>query len=182
MKDELRREMLGMRGAMSEQSVQHGSEEITEKLLRLPCIQHAQRIMAYCAVKNEPDMWVFVYALLDMGKRVALPYVAAEGIIAAEFHRDTKMQHGAYGIPQPVLTPGYTPIEPEVVIVPGVVFDLQRCRIGFGAGYYDRFLCKSCAVKIGVCYENQLVDSIEAEPHDVCMDFVVTEERVLGAV
>jgi 5-formyltetrahydrofolate cyclo-ligase len=182
MKDELRREMLDMRQTMSEHSVQRGSEGITEKLLSLPCVRHALRLMAYCAVKNEPDMWAFIYALLDMGKRVALPCITGDDIVAAEYRRGALLQCGAYGIPQPAVSSGCESFEPEIVIVPGVVFDLQCCRIGFGAGYYDRFLRQSRAVKIGVCYESQLVDNIEAEPHDVCMDYVVTEKRVLGAV
>ena len=182
MKEEMRREMLDMRQAMSEQSVRRGGEAIIQHLLSLSCVQQAQSVMAYCAIKNEPDMWALIYALLDMGKHVALPCVAPEGIIAADFGRDTKMQRGAYGIPQPVLTPNYSRIEPDVVIVPGVVYDMQLFRIGFGAGYYDRFLANSSAVKIGVCFESQLVDNIDAEPHDVHMDFVVTERRVLGVV
>lgn len=182
MKQEMRREMLDMRQALSEQKVQRGSEMITQHLLSLACVQKAQHVMTYSAIKNEPDMLAFAHTLLDMGKRVALPCVAPEGLIAADFCRDTKMQRGAYGILQPVLTPDCDRIEPDVVIVPGVVFDLQLYRIGFGAGYYDRFLQYSGAVKIGVCYESQLVDNIEAEPHDVRMDFVVTERRILGAV
>jgi|AGTN01.1.fsa_nt_gi 5,10-methenyltetrahydrofolate synthetase len=180
MKNKLRKEKLDMRQAMSEHSVQSGSEAITQRLLCLPCVREARRIMTYCATRNEPDMWDFTYALLDMGKQVALPCVTAEGIVAAEYKRGTQMYRGAYGIQQPVPAPQCAAFEPELVIVPGVVFDLQLCRIGFGVGYYDRFLLGSRAVKIGVCYENQLVDNIEAEPHDVRMDFVVTEDRVLG--
>ena len=180
MKDEMRREMLDMRQSMSSQSVQRGSEAIIERLLSLACIQDAQHIMTYCAIKNEPDMWNLTYALLNMGKQVALPCVTAGGIAAADFCRNTDLQKGPYGIPQPVLGKDAAPVQPDLVIVPGVVFDLQRYRIGFGAGYYDRFLQNSEAVKIGVCYETQLVDNIEAEPHDVRMDFVVTERRALG--
>ena len=137
--------------------------------------------MAYSAVKNEPDMWEFIYAMLDAGKHIALPCVTSQGIVANEFRRDVRMKPGAYGIMQPVAQRGCDSLESDVVIVPGVVFDLQLCRIGFGAGYYDRFLKDNRAVKIGICYENQLVDRIEADPHDVRMDFVVTERRVLGA-
>ncbi len=182
MKEEMRREMLDMRQSLSEQSVVRGSEAITKQLLSLPCVQNAQRVMTYCAVKNEPDMWALTQALLDMGKSMALPCVTAEGLLAANFCSNTKMQRGAYGIPQPVITSDSDKVEPDVVIVPGVVFDLQRYRIGFGAGYYDRFLQYRGVVKIGVCYESQLVDNIEAEPHDVRMDYVVTERRILGEV
>ncbi len=180
MKDEMRREKLDIRQSMSEASVKEGSEAITQNLLSLACVQRARRVMAYYAVRNEPGMGELIDALLDMGKRVALPHVGTEGIVVAEYTRETGMERGAYGIPQPVLAKGCEVFEPEVVIVPGVVFDLKLCRIGFGMGYYDRFLQNSSTVKIGVCYESQLVDCIEAEPHDVRMDFVVTEARILG--
>jgi 5-formyltetrahydrofolate cyclo-ligase len=180
MKDEMRREMLDMRLGLSEQRVKRDSEAIVSRLLSLPCMQDAERVMAYSAVKNEPDIWELIHVLVAAGKNVALPCVTTEGIVAAEFRQGTQMQRGAYGISQPLRNPGCEPFEPQVVIVPGVVFDLQRCRIGFGAGYYDRFLQNSEAVKVGVCYESQLVDNIEADPHDVRMDYVVTERRVLG--
>ena len=180
MKDEMRRKMLDMRQALSSQSVQYGSEAITERLLSLSCVQDAQIIMTYSAIKNEPDMWLLTYTLLDMGKQVALPCVTTGGLVAAAYCRDMKLDKGAYGIPQPAMGPNDPPIKPDLVIVPGVVFDLQGCRIGFGAGYYDRFLQHSEAIKVGVCYESQLVDRIEADPHDVCMDYIVTERRVLG--
>lgn len=179
MKEVLRQEKLEVRRVMSEQSVKEGSGAITRNLLSIPCVQQAQRVMAYCAVRNEPDMGELISELLDMGKRVALPHVAHEGIVAAEFTRDTNMVSGIFGIPQPALVKGLAPFVPDIVIVPGVVFDLKLKRIGFGMGYYDRFLENFNAVKIGVCYERQLVDCIEEEPHDVRMDFVVTEDRVL---
>jgi 5-formyltetrahydrofolate cyclo-ligase len=181
-KEAIRREMLDMRQSMNEHSVKTASEAITARLLALACVNSAETVMAYSAIRNEPDMREFMLAMLDAGKRVALPCVTAHGLVAAEFRRDVRMKPGAYGILQPEAFPGCTPMEPDVVIVPGVVFDTQLCRIGFGAGYYDRFLESSRAVKIGVCYEAQLVDRIEADPHDVRMDFVVTERRVLEAV
>jgi len=180
MKDEIRREMLNKRQSMSSQSVRNGSDAIIQRLLSLPCIQDAQRIMTYCSVKNEPDLWSFTNALLDMGKQVALPCVTASGLVAADYCRNTNLLKGPYGILEPELKTEDVPVQPDLVVVPGVVFDLQRYRIGFGAGYYDRFLQHSTAVKVGICYETQLVDNIEAEPHDVRMDFVVTERRVIG--
>jgi 5-formyltetrahydrofolate cyclo-ligase len=182
MKEEMRREMLDMRLGLSGTRVQQDSEAIVQNLLSLRCIQDAQRVMTYYSVKNEPDIWTLTQRLLDMGKRVALPGVTSHRIIAAEDTRDTKLVRGPYGIPQPEAQEESEPFEPDLVIVPGVVFDLQRCRIGFGAGYYDRFLSVNAAVKVGVCFESQLVDSIEAESHDVRMDCVVTERRVLEGI
>lgn len=181
-KEEMRREMLDMRQSMNEHSVKSDSDAITKQLFSLACIANARMVMAYCAIKNEPDMQEFMNAILDAGKRVVLPCVTPKGLVASEYTRETKMLRGAYGILQPEEVPVCTTLEPDVVIVPGVVFDLQRCRIGFGVGYYDRYLQNSRAVKIGVCYESQLVDNIEADPHDIRMDLVVTERRILGEV
>ena len=66
----------------------------------------------------------------------------------------------------------------DIVIVPGVAFDKKYNRMGYGKGYYDRFLKDMTALKIGVCHSFQLVDEIPSEPHDIKMDMIVTEREI----
>ena len=98
---------------------------------RFPVCRMRRIVMTYSAIKNEPNMWLLIDTLLDMGKQVALPCVTSGGLVAAAYRRDMKLDKGAYGIPQPAMGSNDPPIKPDLVIVPGVVFDLQGCRIGF---------------------------------------------------
>jgi 5-formyltetrahydrofolate cyclo-ligase len=70
-------------------------------------------------------------------------------------------------------------VEPDVVLVPGVAFDEALNRIGYGVGYFDRFLKETDALKVGICFDMQIVPCITTQPHDVRMDMVVTEKRVI---
>lgn len=156
---------------------------INNRLLGLECVQKAQCIMAYYSYKNEPNLLEFIRVCLDMGKCVALPYIVGEGdMIAVDYHADSVIKSNIYGIPEPVMMNESEKVEPDVVIIPGIAFDKNRHRIGFGGGYYDRFLSEVKAVKIGVCFNRQIIDDVFPETHDVPMDIVVTEDRVIGAV
>jgi len=172
--------MLAMRKAMHESDVHIASKQICEALLSLSLVQNAMRIMAYCAHQNEPDIMDFMNDCLDDGKCIYLPSVAGEGrIVPVDFHRDCRMSENRYGIPEPEMTNTCDPLPPDIVIVPGIVFDTSLRRIGYGGGYYDRFLETSDAIKIGVCYDRQIVGAIRHDSHDVPMNMIVTETRVL---
>ena len=67
----------------------------------------------------------------------------------------------------------------EVILVPGVVFDVKGYRIGYGGGFYDRVLKETRALKVGVCYSFQLVESLPVEPHDVPVDLIITEDGII---
>ena len=87
---------------------------------------------------------------------------------------------GRYGIPEPV-GEVWDPVRADVIVVPGVAFDLSGHRIGYGKGYYDKALhrLEGLGRLVGFCYDFQLVEEIVGEPHDVTMDFIVTELRVV---
>jgi 5-formyltetrahydrofolate cyclo-ligase len=179
-KTELRRSMLKKRLMIEPRDVCEMSGLITHTLLDLDCIQNASCVMAYCAFKNEPDLMGFINALLDMGKDVALPYVTGDDrLIAVDYNYDSVMKSNIYGIPEPVLSNESENVEPDVVLVPGVAFGADLNRIGYGVGYFDRFLKETNALKLGICFDMQVVPSIKAEPHDVRMDIIVTEKRVI---
>jgi 5-formyltetrahydrofolate cyclo-ligase len=179
-KAELRRSMLKERLMIEPRDACEMSGLITHKLLDLDCIQNASCVMAYCSYKNEPDLMGLVHALLDMGKRVALPYVTGDdSMIAVEYNYESVMKSNLFGIPEPVIRNESEKVEPDVVLVPGVAFCENLNRIGYGSGYFDRFLKESDAYKIGICYDMQVVPTIKAQPYDVRMDIIVTERRIL---
>ncbi|MGI5848557.1 MAG: 5-formyltetrahydrofolate cyclo-ligase [Christensenellales bacterium] len=181
-KEMLRKKMQKIRAMIDPKDKETFSAIIRDKLFKMDCIQQAGCIMAYYSYKSEPDMLTFMYSCIDMGKCIALPYVVGEGdLIAVNYNYNSVMKSNIYGIPEPVIMNESEQEEPDVVIVPGIAFDMNLNRIGFGGGYYDRYLQEIDAVKIGVCFDCQIVEHICAEPHDVTMDIVVTEKRILRA-
>lgn len=182
-KEELRQSMLKKRLIIEPRDACEMSGIITNRLLDLECIQNATCIMAYCSFKNEPDLMGFVHALLDMGKNVALPYMTGDdNLIAVDYSYESVMKSNIYGIAEPVIRNESENVEPDVVLVPGLAFDESLNRIGYGAGYFDRFLKESAAIKIGICFDMQVTPYIADEPHDVRMNMIVTEKRVIGSV
>lgn len=154
---------------------------IKQRLLSLERVKRADRIMAFYSYKNEPQMLGFINECIESGKRISLPCVIGEGkMTAVDYGLDTAMKNNVYGIPEPVVNNNTEREKPDIVIVPGVAFDLDLNRIGSGGGYYDRFLKGTSAYKIGVCFDYQVVEKIDAGSHDVPMDIVVTEERIIG--
>jgi 5-formyltetrahydrofolate cyclo-ligase len=92
------------------------------------------------------------------------------------------MARGAYGILEPVSIKKAEVSDIDLIIVPGIAFDINGGRCGFGKGYYDRLLCESKAKKIGLCYDFQLVREIETDEHDIPMDMIITERRIINHV
>lgn len=182
-KKDLRREKLGQRLMIDIKDTERFSSIIKDKLLGLRYVQDAGCIMAYYSYKNEPNLLEFMHACLDRGKCVALPYVAGEdNLIPVNYNFGSVMKSNVYGIPEPVIMNDSEQEDPDVVLVPGIVFDESLNRIGFGGGYYDRFLQETAALKIGVCFDCQIVAHICPEPHDIPMDLIVTEKRIIGGV
>ena len=180
-KEILRQEMLKKRLSIDIKDIASYSVMIKDRLMAHKSIQNAACIMAYYPHKNEPDLRGFMDACLDMGKCVALPYVMGEGeMIAVDFHADSAIKSNVYGIPEPVMSSESDMAEPDVIIVPGIAFSKKLHRIGFGSGYYDRYLCGTDALKIGVCFDRFIVDDTFTDAHDIAMDIVVTQNRVLG--
>jgi hypothetical protein len=89
------------------------------------------------------------------------------------------LKQGAFGIWEPGDTRETDPGSIDWIIVPGVAFDKKLNRLGRGKGYYDKLLVQTSATKIGICYELQLFDEIPAEPHDIKMDFIITENNII---
>lgn len=145
---------------------------IAEKIRALPEFKKASTVMLYMPIKGEAD----VTGLLSEGKTFLVPVTEGENMYAASVYGE--FEKGAFGVPEPKMRERHDG-EIDIVIVPGVVFGRDFNRIGFGKGYYDRFLEGRKCIKIGVCHAFQLADGIDAAPHDIKMDLIITEDEVL---
>ena len=142
-------------------------------------------LAGFLALGYEPDLRLFFQEWLRDGRCLLLPrYVSAtdnyELAAVTDIKRDTKPGH--YGILEPVaLLDKVIPSGdfPAAWLLPGLAFSQAGVRLGRGAGYYDRLLETSTALKVGVCLESQLVSEIPAQQHDVKMHHIITEARII---
>ena len=163
----LRREMIEKRKALS---LKNG-EMFVEIIKELECYKTAENVMIYMPIKGEAD----VTGLLGDKKLFLTPVTEGDEMYAC---RVGKMVEGAFGVPEPSDKTPFDKKDIDLVIVPGVAFDKEGNRMGFGKGYYDRFLKDMKAMKIGVCHAFQLMDKIPSEAHDIKMDMIVTERGI----
>jgi len=147
----------------------------------------AEVVCSYVNFREEVETTGFIAALLQEGRRVAVPvhlHGSAQPLVFAEIFALSEMVRNHFGILQPPLDSAR--LLPTAAIplflVPGLAFDPAGRRLGYGLGCYDRaFAAAPGALKVGLAFELQMLESVPADPHDVPMDFVVTEERVIHA-
>lgn len=151
-------------------------------LLELAC---ARLVLCYAAMPEELDPSHLAKVLRERGVSVAYPRVEAPGVLGVHVVADEgSLVAGMFGIREPAAdAPRVEPHAVDVAIVPGVAFDEQCWRLGYGGGYYDRLLglLRPDAARIGLAYDEQVLASIPAEEHDVRLDAVVTPSRVVRA-
>lgn len=172
-----------MRRMLSRNEWLESSRSAQHNLLSLPEYCQAGCIAVYAAVHGEVDTDGIAERALASGKRVLYPATCGMEMVLREAVSLNALREGAFGIPEPY--PGeaeHQADEPDLIVVPGVVFDLFGHRIGYGKGYYDRFLRhpgrKACLA--GLCHDFQLVDgTVPADRHDIRMDIIVTGRRII---
>jgi 5-formyltetrahydrofolate cyclo-ligase len=181
----LRRRVLTVRDNLSPEFRAAASLAIAERLWHLPLFAGAHTLFTYVNFRSEPETGSLIHGALAAGKVVTVPYtVVGSHLLACRIQDPTLELHPGYcSIPEPdpVKSPPVAAGSIEVVLLPGSVFDLQGGRLGYGGGYYDRFLAKDApqALRIGLAFEKQVVDNLPLEPHDIPLHLLVTEDRLL---
>ena len=175
MKAALRDRMKGRRVAAG------ASQAIQRRLMAEDWWAAAFQVGIYRSRPDEPATDALLEDLLARGARVAVPVRRGKEYGWGWIDGRTRWKNGAHGIPEPVRAEPASPEALRVVVVPGVAFDAQGGRLGHGRGHFDRLLARSPALRVGLCWEARLVAAVPMEPHDVRMDAVATEKRMLFA-
>jgi 5,10-methenyltetrahydrofolate synthetase len=176
---ERREELIGRRLAVTPEERSAWSVRITRRLLdAFPLLQGV--VVGFCwPYRGEFDPRFAIRRLREGGARAALPRVAARGAPLAfqAWWPGAPLRRGVLGIPVP---DGTEPLQPQALLVPPVGFDARGYRLGYGAGYFDRTLAAAVPrpLAIAVGFELSRMQTIRPQPHDVPMDFVVTEAGV----
>ena len=141
----------------------------------------AKTLLFYAPLADEPDLWRLLEDSLAAGKTVALPRFHMEqgAYVACLITRaDSDLQTGKFGIREPRESCPIIPLNRlDLVLVPGVAFDLNGHRLGRGKGYYDRLLANTAGSTCGVAFDQQIVSQVPSEPHDVRLSCILTPTR-----
>ncbi|MBR0366428.1 MAG: 5-formyltetrahydrofolate cyclo-ligase [Clostridia bacterium] len=175
-KDEIRAAAKERRRALCREDVIKKSQDIFDRLM--PLLDTAKTVMCYMSAFNEPRTDRVIAELIKNGVRVAVPVTDTDTKTITPALYTGELKRGAYGIYEPEDRIAIDPNNIDIAVIPGIAFDRRGTRIGFGAGYYDRFLAGFVGKKIGICYELQLYDEIPHDEHDIAMDTIVTERKV----
>ena len=180
-KNKIRQEILKKRNNLSTEEVEKKSDLIIQNLEKF--IKNAENIMIFMDMKNEvkitklmklyPEKSFFISKITDSKNRE----------MKINKYDENELVLHKFGYYESSSSDFYNENILDIVIVPGVVFDLEKNRIGFGGGYYDTFLKKirggnKKVLFIGICYDFQIIEKVPAEEHDVVLDFVVSESRI----
>ncbi len=150
-KSELRKKFLALRKFFSERERQSASKEIAEKLIELKEVKSASVILSYKCIGSEVDLDAFNCELEKSGKKINYPEKTVE---------QTRKNY-------------------DLVLVPGVAFDLRGYRLGRGGGFYDKLLPELKCTKIGIAFDMQVIEQLPHETHDAKVDFIITEKQLI---
>ena len=158
---------------------------ICEQLLTLSEIKKAKKIAIYCAIDYEVDLRQFISAMLEENKILCFPRYKnncneSQKYEMAEICNIDDLKKGKFGILEPSSECKTCCVEKiDTWLIPGVAFDHTGVRLGRGGGVYDRLLNITNGLKIGVLFNAQLKESLPSEKHDIKMDMLITEDRVM---
>jgi 5-formyltetrahydrofolate cyclo-ligase len=183
-KKELRTRFLLERRQLDKEVIAAGSDKICGFLREWEYYLRAKTIMLFLSMEDEPQMAGLIAHAWSMNKQVCVPHLRQTfGLMdAAAIESMKDLVHGRLGllVPKPENLQLVDPAAIDVVVVPGVAFDISGNRLGMGAGYYDRFLPETVnAVRIGVCWQVQVERQLPAGQYDQRVHYVVTEEGII---
>ncbi len=175
--------MLSKRRALKQKEVLEKSLAIEKHFFLLKEVSEAKIFGVYADFDNEPSTRGIIKKLLSLGKKVCVPETDFENntLSFCQISSLSELRETEHGIPEPE---GQNPVaasEIGVFVVPGVAFDAKGHRLGFGAGFYDRFFSSTQVkgLRVASAFDFQLVENVPKEPHDARMHFIVTEKRIV---
>jgi 5-formyltetrahydrofolate cyclo-ligase len=180
-KTELRSKIRAAVKSLSAEKRKSDSEKLCANLKTQAIFQNAGSILFFASLPEEPDLWPLLNETLSGKKMVALPCFDADNQMyqprrITDIH--VEIMSGKFGIREPAETCVVIPLDDlDLVLVPGVAFALDGHRLGRGKGFYDRLLQNFSGKKIGVAFDEQIVDAVPVEENDVRMDLILTPSR-----
>ncbi len=183
MKQITRLKNLAKRNSLSKKEIEEKSNAIQKLVEELPEFKKAKCIILYYGVNNEVETNKLIEKAIALEKRVALPATNFEkrAMVPREINSLEELKETTQGLFEPKTQKPVESKEIDLIIIPGVAFDKAGSRIGRGMGFYDSLLRKTSTKTplVGLCFEENLEESIPTESHDVKMDIVITDKETI---
>lgn len=184
----LRSEILKKRKSLSQEELIEKSSSIAKLLFSSEQYKNSKYIMCYIDFRNEVKTEEIVKTALKEDKNIIIPITIVETrqlILSQLYDYDKELETGTYGIlePKKEYIREVAPKLIDLVLMPGVAFDRRGYRIGYGGGYYDRFLTKidKSVSKIALAFELQMVPRVKEGRYDIPVDYIITEKEIIKA-
>ena len=162
---------------MTPEEVTQKSSKICDRVIMSDCFKNARTVMVYLSFKNEVNTAKIIKRAIDENKTVLVPVTSGDDMFLSVIDDLDSFEKGAFGIDVPSVIKKWSG-KIDISVIPGLGFDKSGGRIGFGKGYYDKFLSENPCTKIGIAYSDQIKDNVFSETHDIPMDIIVTEEEM----
>ena len=173
-KKELRRSIRERKRAMTEEEIVSRSEKLGVLFAQSEAYKNAKTIYGYLPYNQEVRTVPMLEQALKDGKKVAVPKVYGDEMKFLYLDDLTKVSKGYAGIPEPIADGPVADDETALVLMPGLAFDPQGHRIGYGGGFYDKFLAaEPNHPTLALCYEFQMLPRLDTEEHDIPVDTVL---------
>ena len=179
-KRELRKELIAKRRAVTNKAQKN--EAIVNNLLNSEYYRSADTILCFASTEDEINTDAIINSAICDGKTLALPYCTDKSG-HMQFYIITSpadLTKGSFGIREPDITKckRLESYDNSIIIVPALAYAKDGFRIGYGGGYYDRFLTEYNGVCVGICYDEMLLDKIPADSYDLPVDIIVTQNLI----
>lgn len=201
-KKNLRRQMLAIRDSIPQTLREEKSRRILDRLYQCTAYQGAEQILSYVSFRSEADTMPLLKRALGDGKKLYCPFICGGEMVFYRVRSLSELSSGSYGILEPpakeenrfcgeqALRAGQSEAAENstqiLMVLPGAVFDKRGFRIGYGGGYYDKYLAnmgelreKGVMTAAALLFLEQLVEELPGEAHDLPVDLLITEERVI---
>lgn len=179
MKSKIRKKQILKRKKFNLAYVTIQSYEIYKKLI--PYLKNISSIHIYFPMNNEIDTRQIIRLCRAKGIKVILPRTDFKTNTLTNYviYDWDDLEPTRFNMLEPKINCEAFNGSPDLIVVPGVAFDFNKNRLGYGGGYYDRFLSSAKSLKIAVAYDEQIVESLPTEIHDIKMDLIITPNKII---
>ncbi|WP_353684242.1 5-formyltetrahydrofolate cyclo-ligase [Thermodesulfovibrio sp. 3907-1M] len=182
MKKEVRKKMLELRNKIPQDLKTRKDEKIALKFIEFLKERHIKSVLLYASFGSEVDTWRIFEYCKKLSIKTAFPKVKEKILEIYWVKERSELTKGYKSILEPCNAQKAQLEDVEVIAVPGLAFDKNCFRIGYGGGFYDKLLCRKKGIAAGLAYEEQIIDKLPVELHDVKVDLIITDERVINCV
>lgn len=177
-KNKIREQIAKLKAEHSLDELKLKSEEVLSVLEIVGVFQDAKHILIYNGMNGEVVTSDFMKKW-ESEKKFYLPVTYKENIVFRAYTSTTELVKSNFGVLEPMGEDIMNYNFVDLIIVPGVAFDRKMNRVGYGKGYYDRFLSSAKAPKVGICFDFQLLDNVPFDEHDIKMDYLISENDLI---